>query len=194
MSTAMRVESERLGAPVHLATPRAPDVTERNEQRPSTPAAAVAGLVAAGVALAVTEVVSAFASRNGPSVVSTVASRLVDLTAGALKNVAVNLFGTNDKAALITGIVIVSLLVGGGLGVAAARHRLVAAVGFSAFGLVGILAARADPQASAWALWIASVLGAAAGVVTLTMLLRIATPRPVATKDAPARNAQKIRG
>ena len=160
------------------------DGTARSQPFPTLRAAAVAGVAAAGLALAVTEVISAFASKAGPSVVSTVASRLVDLTAGALKNLAVNLFGTNDKAALLTGIVIVSLLVGAALGVAAARHRFVGAVGFGGFGVVGILAARADPQASAWTLGLASTLGAGAGTVTLAMLLRIATPPPVPMKSA----------
>jgi DMSO/TMAO reductase YedYZ molybdopterin-dependent catalytic subunit len=162
-------------------------VTARSHQIPSRRAGAVAGVVAAGVALAVTEVISALASSTRPSVVSAVASRLVDLTAGTLKNVAVNLFGTNDKAALLTGIVIVSLLVGTALGVAAARHRFVGASGFAVFGLVGILAARADPQASAPALGIASVLGAGAGIVTLEVLLRFAMPRPADTTPARGR-------
>ena len=162
-------------------------MTARSHSLPSWRAAAVAGGVAAGVALAVTELISALASSTRPSVVSVVASRLVDLTAGALKNVAVNLFGTNDKAALLTGIVIVSLVVGAALGVASAHRRFVGAVGFAGFGLVGILAARADPQASASALGIASALGAVAGIITLATLLRVAAPRPVAAKGIAGR-------
>ena len=78
------------------------DRTGRSQPLPTLRAPAVAAVAGAGVALVVTEVISAFASKAGSSVVSAVASRMVDLTAGALKNVAVNLFGTNDKAAYPT--------------------------------------------------------------------------------------------
>jgi DMSO/TMAO reductase YedYZ molybdopterin-dependent catalytic subunit len=135
-------------------------------------------LVAAGVALAVTEVVSTFASRSRPSVISVVASRTVNLTAGQLKNFAVSVFGTNDKAALLTGIVIVSLLIGMLLGVLAARRLWIGAVGFGAFGLVGVWSARADTQAAPGALAVASLLGAAGGFATLWFLLWLATPKP----------------
>ena len=133
-------------------------------------AAAVAGVVAAGLALAVTEIASVIGSPHGPSVVTSVASRMVDLTAGALKNLAVGIFGTNDKAALLTGIVVVSLAVGAALGVASIRRAWVAGVGYAGFGVVGVLCARSDPQASSLALTVASVLGATAGVSALRIL------------------------
>ena len=141
-------------------------------------AAAAAGVVAAGFALAVTEIVSVVGSRHGPSVVSTVASRMVDLTAGALKNLAVSLFGTNDKAALLTGIVVISLIVGAALGVASIRRKWVGSLGFVGFAVVGVLCARSDPQASNLPLAIASLLGAAAGVGTLRFLSNVGSHPP----------------
>ena len=61
----------------------------------------VAGVLAAGMALGVTELVSALGSPNEPGVITTVANRFVDLTAGALRDVAVSEFGSNDTLSLI---------------------------------------------------------------------------------------------
>jgi len=136
--------------------------------------AALAGALAAAVALAVTEVVSVAVDRSGPSVVGAVAGRFVDRYAGSLKDVAVAWFGTNDKAALLVGIVVVATALGAVLGVVAARRFWLGAVGFAAFAVVGALAGRADPLASSVGLTVASLSGGAAGVVCLALLLRAA--------------------
>ena len=76
-------------------------------------------------------------------------TQTVDVGAWSLKDLAVNLFGTNDKAALIVGIVVVSLAVGAAIGLAAAAHFWVGPVAFSLAAVVEkSLAALLDPQAS----------------------------------------------
>jgi DMSO/TMAO reductase YedYZ molybdopterin-dependent catalytic subunit len=136
--------------------------------------AVAAGVVAAGLALAVTELISVIGSRDRPSVVSAVASRFVDLTAGALKDFAISVFGTNDKAALLTGVVVVSLMIGALLGIYGARRRWVVAAGFAAFGILGAICGAADPQGSTTVLVVASFVGAIVGAAVLAKLLPMA--------------------
>jgi DMSO/TMAO reductase YedYZ molybdopterin-dependent catalytic subunit len=140
--------------------PDPPDPTAAGP-RPSPGAAALAGAVAALAALAAGELVSSVAG-TGQSLVASVGTAFIDRFAASLKDVAVEIFGTNDKAALIVGIVIVATAIGAGLGVAARGRPWVASVGFGAFGIVGLMASLADPQS-------APVLAAAAaGVAVLT--------------------------
>src|SRR5262245_52296305 len=91
--------------------------------------AAVAGAVAAGVALGVSELVTGIAG-EGPSLVSAIGTEFIDRFAASLKDLAVSLFGRNDKTALVVGIVIVSILFGALLGIVAARRFWIAAAGF----------------------------------------------------------------
>ena len=90
--------------------------------------AAVAGAVAAGVALGVSELVTGITG-EGPSLVSAVGTEFIDRFAGSLKDFAVSLFGTNDKPALVVGIVIVSMFLGALFGVVAAWRFWIGAAG-----------------------------------------------------------------
>ncbi len=132
------------------------------------------------MALGVTELVSAFGSPSKPGVVTTVANRFVDLTAGALKDVAVSEFGTNDKAALLVGIVLISLGIGALVGPAAARRPWVGRAVFGVFALVGVFSGWTDSQASFPVTAIASILGAVAGVAALEVLLWLGRTATVA--------------
>ena len=145
--------------------------------------AALAGLVAAGVALAVGELVTGLAG-TGPTLVTAVGTEFIDRYAASLKDIAIAIFGTNDKAALIVGIVVVSLLLGALLGRAAARRPWIGIVGIAAFGAVGLFAYVGDPQGSTSTGVIASALAVGAGVATLLILLRLAPRRDQATAAA----------
>jgi hypothetical protein len=92
--------------------------------------AALAGSAAAASALAVGELVAGLAGGGQPSPVSVVGAAFIDRFAASLKDIAVALFGTNDKVALVVGIVVVSLGAGAVLGVAASRRFVVAIAGF----------------------------------------------------------------
>ncbi len=145
---------------------------------------ALAGVVAAAVGLATTELVAAAIAPHRPAPVASVASRVVDVGAGALKDVAIDLFGTNDKAALVVGIVIVSLALGALVGVLAARHRWIGIAAFAVAGGAGALAGARDPQASVLATTVASAIGAAAGATALLTLLWL-LPAPAAAAPLP---------
>ncbi len=136
--------------------------------------ATIAGVLAAAVALAVTDVVSAL--KAGPSLIDTIGTEFINRFAASLKQLAVSLFGTNDKPALVVGIVVVSLLIGGVLGRASVSRPWVGSVGFAGFGVVGIATGVTDPLADPWLMVAAAVLGTVAGIVTLRLLLRAAAP------------------
>jgi DMSO/TMAO reductase YedYZ molybdopterin-dependent catalytic subunit len=145
---------------------------------------ALAGSVAAGVALGVGELVSGF-DDAGTSLISTVGDEFIDRFAASLKDLAVELFGTNDKVALVTGIVVVSLALGAALGPATRRRPWTGPAGFVAFGVVGFLAYRAAPLANAAVGAVAAVLAVAAGVATLRFLLALAGGHTAARAAAP---------
>jgi len=131
---------------------------------------ALAGVLAAGAALAATEVVGLL-DATAPSPLLAVQNRFVATFAGALKEVAVALFGTHHAGALTVG----SVLVVAGLGAFAAgleaNRRWVGVAVFAAFGLLGLLAEIRDPQGSAVVGAIGAVVGTAVGTVGLWLLL-----------------------
>ena len=135
--------------------------------------ATAAGVLAAAVALAVTDVVSAL--EDGPSLIDTIGTEFINRFAASLKQLAVSLFGTNDKAALVVGIIVVALAIGAVLGRASVARPWVGSAGFVAFGAVGIATGVTDPLADPWLMVAAAVLGTIAGIVTLQVLLRAAS-------------------
>jgi DMSO/TMAO reductase YedYZ molybdopterin-dependent catalytic subunit len=143
------------------------------ESRPvSRAAAAASGMLAAGAALAAGELVCGLRG-GGPTLVTAVGTQFIDRFAASLKDVAIAVFGTNDKAALIVGIVVVSLLLGAGLGVAAVRRPWVGVAGFVAFGAVGLFSYLDASDTTATGV-VAAVVGAAVGIAVLFALLRVA--------------------
>src|SRR4051812_45979552 len=85
---------------------------------PPRAAAALTGLVAAAVALGVTELAAGIVP-DVPSFVSAIGDAVIDDSPGWFVRFGVDRFGTNDKPSLVIGIVIVSLLIGVGAGLLA---------------------------------------------------------------------------
>jgi DMSO/TMAO reductase YedYZ molybdopterin-dependent catalytic subunit len=133
---------------------------------------AVAGVVAAGVALGVSELVCGIGGA-GPTLVTAVGTQFIDRFAASLKDLAVQLFGTNDKTALVAGIVVLSFVLGALLGAAAVRRAWVGAAGFVAFGALGLFSYLDSPLGTAATGIVAAVLAAAAGIGTLFGLLHL---------------------
>jgi DMSO/TMAO reductase YedYZ molybdopterin-dependent catalytic subunit len=135
---------------------------------------AVAGVVAAGVALGVSELVCGIGTGQA-TLITSVGTQFIDQFAGSLKDLAVTLFGTNDKAALVTGIVILSFAFGALLGKATVRWRWIGAVGFGAFGVIGLWSYLKNPLGSTATGIVAAALAVAAGIGTLYGLLHLLT-------------------
>ncbi|MDQ3469988.1 MAG: molybdopterin-dependent oxidoreductase [Actinomycetota bacterium] len=147
------------------------------------PRATLAGVVAAAIALATGELVCGLLD-DGPSLITAVGTQFIDRFAQALKEFAVRAFGTNDKVALVVGIVAVSLVAGAFLGRLARRRFAFGVIGFAAFGLVGLACYLDDPLGSPATGVAATVAAVLAGIGALALLLRLGRlrrPRPSAT-------------
>ena len=133
--------------------------------------AAGCGIAASAVGLTATELAGALLAPSRPSLVSSVASRVVVALAGPLRDPAVRLFGTNDKAALVTGIVVVTLAVGATVGVLARHLPPVGPLAFAGFAAAGAWAAWRDPNAAPATSTLAAATGALVGSISLRALL-----------------------
>lgn len=138
--------------------------------------AAAGGLVAAGLGLGAGELVAGLRQPWRSPVVS-VGDRVIDHVPPAVKDLAIEWFGTNDKVALVVGIVTILALVAAGLGLATLRHRRLAVgvAGAVGFGVVGAWAAVASPTAGAGAA-VPGLVGGAVAAGALVALARLTEP------------------
>ena len=125
-------------------------------------AAATSGVLAAGVALGVGELLSGISNKI-PSLIIRVGDVVIENSPGSVERWAIDTLGTNDKPALIVGITLISLLLGGLTGIAASKKFTAGVTIFVLFGLLGGLAAGSDPQRPAGWAWFSAILAAAAG-------------------------------
>ncbi|MCB0970012.1 MAG: sulfite oxidase [Acidimicrobiales bacterium] len=133
---------------------------------------ALAGALGAAAALATIEVVSLLDAK-GTSVTEAVGNRVIDSFAASLKEIAVALFGTSDKAALQIGTAIIAMAVGAAVGARAHRRPNLVVGTFAAFAVVGAWAAWVDPLASKLVALVAVALAALVGIaVTLGLAQR----------------------
>jgi DMSO/TMAO reductase YedYZ molybdopterin-dependent catalytic subunit len=123
-------------------------------------AAAVAALGAAELAAGVVQ--------TWRSPVVAVAETVIDRSPSALTRFGIRTFGTNDKAALIIGILLILAVVAPLLGVAARRRPWVGVAGFALFGVVGVAASvDGGPAAAAVPAVLAALIGAGTMLVAL---------------------------
>jgi DMSO/TMAO reductase YedYZ molybdopterin-dependent catalytic subunit len=143
--------------------------SSRAEPRSHLLMGAAAGVIAALVALAVGELVAAIIGRSASPIV-VVGGTFIDATPEWLKSFAIATFGDRDKDALLLGIGGTLLVAAGILGIIATRWRIIGWLGVAALGLVGAAAAMTRPAGAPIDV-LPSVIGAAAGLVALTLLL-----------------------
>ncbi len=156
--------------------------TMPNETDPSRVWAAIAGTVAVGSALAVSQLLAGLSS-SIPSLVISVGGVIVDFTPLTLVRASIEVFGTNDKPALLIGIVVTALVIGGLLGVLAASRRWIGVVGFAVFGIFGAWAGVRDPMASTIGAVFAAAVASAVGIGVLLWLLSAAQAAATAEND-----------
>jgi DMSO/TMAO reductase YedYZ molybdopterin-dependent catalytic subunit len=132
-------------------------------------AAGLAGLLAAGTAVGIGELL-AVAVRPTAAPVIAVGGAAVDRTPRAVKEFAIRQFGENDKHVLIAAIFVLLGLLAVAVGIAARRRPLVGAVGIAVFGVIGAAAAASRPGAGP-ADPVPSLVGAVAAIAALHFLL-----------------------
>ena len=154
-------------------------------------AAAIAGIVATLTALGVSELLAGLLP-GASSLLAAVAQVLVDNQPPGAKDVAVALFGTNDKLAFELVIVLIAGLIGAGLGLIARRRYEIAAAAFIGFGVLGFLATLGDPLATPAVAAVATAVAIGAGLLVLGWLLDISAPVVTTTATAdPAGSAAR---
>jgi DMSO/TMAO reductase YedYZ molybdopterin-dependent catalytic subunit len=133
-------------------------------------APALAGILAAAVALATGELVAGLL--RTPSPVVAVGDRVIQAVPEPVERFAIATFGTNDKLALVVGILVLSALFGALLGLLSVRRPLVGVAGLALFGVLGMLAALGDARTSVLGAVLPSLAAALAGSAALLFLLR----------------------
>jgi DMSO/TMAO reductase YedYZ molybdopterin-dependent catalytic subunit len=144
---------------------------------------ALAGLLAAAVALGVAELVAALVGPASSPVI-VVGDAVITLTPEPVKHFAIRTFGENDKIALVLGTLIIIALYALVIGVLALRSRRLGALGIALFGLVGAVAAITRPAGGPLDM-LPSIAGAAAGIVALLALTAPLTLAPARGSAAP---------
>ena len=139
-------------------------------------AGAVAGAVAAGVALAAAELVAGLS--GAPSLVIAIGTLVISLQPPGAKDLAVNLFGTNDKLALNIVIVVMACAGAAIAGVLARWRFRLGVLSFVAVGLLAAFAAVRQPLTSPPLGVLNAGVAVATGLVALRVLLRLARPIP----------------
>ncbi len=147
---------------------------------------ALAGLLAAAVALGVAELAAALVGPASSPVVA-VGDAVITVVPEPVKQFAIATFGENDKIALVVGTLVVVALYAVLIGLVALRSRRAGVAGIALFGLIGAGAAATRPAGGLLDA-LPSVVGAAAGVVALLLLVDPLTV-PAA---APPRSADDV--
>jgi DMSO/TMAO reductase YedYZ molybdopterin-dependent catalytic subunit len=142
---------------------------------PRTLAAGLAGAVAAGVGIALAELLAGLVP-GAPSLVVAIGSFVIDHQPAGAKDLVVELFGSNDKLALNLLIVVVALAIAGGFGVVARARPLIAEAAFGVFGLAALGAALVEPLVDPVLAVITASVATGASILALRWLVARTVP------------------
>ncbi len=150
----------------------------------AVPWAALAGLLSAGAAVSVGELISGITDRT-PSLVLGVADAIVDsrFVPGSVVRWSIDTFGSAQKPLLFYGVLAATLALGVLTGIVARRHRWVIVVVYAAFGTIGGLAAAVNATATTGMAALTAALAVVAGAGSLWGMLRLISP---VAAEAPA--------
>ena len=177
--------SDRLSQPpvpvAATAPARSPD-----EDPPKVPgrAAAFAGIVATGAALAAGELLAGV-TPGIPSPILSVGRLAIDLQPPGAKEIVVSIFGTSNKLALEIVTLLVALAIGAGLGLLARIRSGLAVTMFGGFVVLGVVAGLRDPETQPTLAALAGLAELALGATALDRLLRLAAPASTSADTAP---------
>jgi len=136
------------------------------------------GLLTAWVALGVAQLIAGIGRPQG-SPVAAVGGLAIDNTPPPVKNFAIATFGSNDKKALVLGMLVVLAVLAAIIGIAAMRRLSYGYVGLGIFAVIGLAGALSRPNAELVDV-LPTLLGALAGAFALSRLVRAAKRRAVA--------------
>ena len=133
-------------------------------------AGALAGLLAGAVALGVAELTAAVTGARGAPVVA-VGEAAINLTPVPVKEFAIAHFGTHDKLALVTGILVLLAGFAAVIGLLAVRRLALGLAGLGAFAAVGVAAVTSLPGTAVVDV-VPTLAGAAVAAVALLLLVK----------------------
>ncbi|MBI9115130.1 molybdopterin-dependent oxidoreductase [Sanguibacter suaedae] len=169
-----------------MDSPPAPSSSRR-----PTLAAALAGVLAGLLTVAVAHLVAGFRTAASDPVVA-VGGAFVDATPSWLKDAAIGLFGTADKVALFVGMAVVGIALFAGLGVLARRSLQAGTAGVAVLAAVA-LGAVLTREGTAAPDALPTVVGAVCGMLALRVLVTALAPRGDRTEDAAGRPGEHDR-
>jgi len=140
-------------------------------------AGAVAGFLAAAVALGVANLIAAFVRPQASPIIA-VGEAFIDRTPPALKNFAVQKFGENDKNMLLLGMYVTIALLAIVIGMLAWRRVSIGVAGIGLFGIFGAFVAITRPESHVSDV-IPAIVGGIAGIAALLWLVHMGTRQPV---------------
>jgi DMSO/TMAO reductase YedYZ molybdopterin-dependent catalytic subunit len=135
--------------------------------------AGIAGVVGAVVAFGISELVHGLYS-SVPSILVSIAQRIVELTPGGLVTAGIELLGKADIPTLIVTVLIGTVAITFFLGNLAVRHPSLALAGVAVLAAIALAAALADPFVAPAPTVITIALALLAGAVVTELLLRAA--------------------
>jgi DMSO/TMAO reductase YedYZ molybdopterin-dependent catalytic subunit len=153
-------------------------------------AGALTGLLTAAVALGVAELAASLISASSAPVIA-VGETAINLTPIPVKEFAITHFGSHDKEALLTGIVVLLIGFAAVIGIAALRRVAYGLAGLVVFAVVGMAAAIHLPNATAVDV-LPTLAGVAAGAVAMVVLTRTQDVPAVSSQDVPAVSSQDV--
>lgn len=131
--------------------------------------ASLAGVISAAVFLAAAELVSLLVARDGSPILA-VGSFVIDIVPRWAKELAIELFGANDKLALLGGLGLGVLVAAAVTGVLQFVRPPLGAIALGLAGALSLAAIVTRTGATAFA-WLPPVVGTAAGIVVLHLLV-----------------------
>src|ERR1700728_2939949 len=144
-------------------------MTMEGSRRRQAVLGAIAGVLAAGAALVVGQLVAGLTGASGSPVVA-VGELQIDFTPPWLKNFAINEFGSDDKLALVSGILVVLGIFAAVIGVAATPRLAYGMTGLGLCAPIALTAAASGPNATERSL-LPTLAAAAAPAIVLRVLI-----------------------
>ena len=152
-------------------------------------AGALAGVLAGAVAIGVAQLAAGLTVPQSSPVLA-VGQAAIDLTPLPVKNFAISTFGTQDKTALLGGILVVLALYAAVVGMVALRRLTFGLWGLALFAAIGLAAALSRPNSTPEYV-VPTLAGAAAGAFALARLARAATG-PAVVRSRPPDSPRKL--
>ncbi len=169
------------------------DEVDKGDTAGSPRLSAISGIVAALAGVSGAELVSII-DTGGPSPLSAVGDVFIDTIGVRVKDIAVAIFGTNHRTALVIAMLLVIGALGAGVGRLHRRSAPRARVAVLFVAVLGLLAFWSRPDATWWVGVVSIALGAVTSVACLSVLSQRSVPRPPAGVPIPGTGTGDRRG